>query len=210
MFVLKNGYSNDYTSYTSAVIRTGHVPITLVYAGRISSSRPERHLEALLDPIYDYLKGSGKNGPPVCITFIGTYTMDEFNSIGAFRELFASVNCELLIREGVAQEDALAVMAEAHGLLLLSPSRGSIPAKFFDYACTGRPILAVTTEGSALHLEGKHIAHYHELTLGSDSLHMKTLARFFEDCAIATPFKVPEMYTDDRLKQQFKALFGTL
>lgn len=111
---------------------TNPAPIRLVYAGRLTSSRPERDTDDLAR-VLSYL-------PEHPFTIIGDLTPDEQADA-------ASRNWSL--RASLTRAELLPELAKASGLVLLSTSMGSIPAKFFDYLATGRPILGIAPRGSA-------------------------------------------------------------
>lgn len=112
-----------------------------------------RHPVALITAL-DRLTANGRLDPSSFVMrFVGAFdARDEFLNIpGAAR--MSGLGCLEALGVTVPREQAMLQVATAHMLLLLdivnSENRGyTVPAKLFDYVLTGRPILAVTENGS--------------------------------------------------------------
>jgi hypothetical protein len=122
--------------------------LTILYAGKISSSRLERRVEHLMVPLLAGLEESPERGGT--LRFLGNLGASEIAELRRFEAAFEALGWKLEIRPPVPRAEALRLMGDADGLLLLSSSAASLPAKLFDYLATGRPMLAVAPEGSAL------------------------------------------------------------
>lgn len=133
--------------------RTGYAennavnPLIFLHSGRLFSSRPERQIETLLLPLLDH---DAHRRLPATFIFAGDLIAEEELVLEYWKDRleFHGWSVQRVARE--SHRNAVSRMHDADVLLLLSGSHGSIPAKFFDYIATGRPILAATLPGSAL------------------------------------------------------------
>jgi hypothetical protein len=155
------------------------------YAGRFHSSRPERSIRTLAPFLPE-------------LTVIGDLTADERDEI---RELGWS------LRPPVPVADLPKCLAAYGGLVLLSESMGSIPAKFFDYLAAGRPILAVCPRGSAMWNAGESVPQVFRV-----DPHMpdaSILTSFREASRALATYPVPERYSPERVRNDLEtALHG--
>jgi hypothetical protein len=129
-------------------------PLTLLYAGKLYSSRAERTTAQLLGPLRAGLAGISETGR---VLVIGNLTDRERRDLEAWGRQLEPFGWQIEVQPPVAHRRALQLMAAADGLLLLSASTASIPAKLFDYLPSGRPILAVAARGSAVWRLGEQI-----------------------------------------------------
>ncbi|OQW92461.1 MAG: hypothetical protein BWK78_01665 [Thiotrichaceae bacterium IS1] len=93
------------------------------------------------------------------------------NVCSEFRELVRQLNMEsyVKIHGRVSSEDAMNIAAQSTALLVIEanmPQSPFLPSKFADYACTGRPIIAVTSHESPVReylekLGGGYAVSYH-------------------------------------------------
>jgi len=128
--------------------------LRLLYAGRITSSRPERRVEHLLKPLFSGLSKKDLRGK---ITFIGNLSHKEISELMSWDKTFKSIGWQVEIMKPVNRKHLLYIMKKVDGLLLLSISKASIPAKFFDYVFAQKPILTVTPKGSVVWEIGQRI-----------------------------------------------------
>lgn len=139
--------------------------LRLVHAGRISSSRPERDPDFILSCLYDALKRSGHR---VEVNFIGSLTEVEITQLSKWVSKYESIQSSIIFSGQKSRVEVLTILAKADGLLLLSNSKASIPAKYFDYAVTGRPVLCDTVDDSAVQDACSAQPRFHLLIRESD------------------------------------------
>ncbi len=120
---------------------------TLVHAGRLSSSRPERNADFLLNEIIHHIE---KHKDTFEINFIGNLERDELNCLGFWKQKFQQTGSVLNHMNQVPRVKALEILSQADGLLMISNSYASIPAKYFDYSVSGKPVLCYTTKDSIM------------------------------------------------------------
>lgn len=145
------------------------------HAGRLFSSRPEREIHSLMRPFLQELASRKLTGE---FRFIGDLIPEEESELDFWRDEFAVIGWKLTRLPQQNRESTLKLLAESDGLLLLSPSRGSIPAKFFDYAAVRRPVLALTCRGSALENASKGNPLFFRFYPGEDGPTRNTIAGF--------------------------------
>jgi len=180
-------------------------PLTLVYAGKLYSSRSERRTEYLLEPIEGGCRQSRSSGR---LVFVGNLDEDERADLKSWSERLADTGWAVEVHKPVARGQALELMASADGLLLLSSSMASIPAKLFDYLAVGRPVLAVAPVGSEVWEIGRNlrqvvlVEHPHH---GSND----PVRGFLELCRTPKPpFDLPEEFTESHVRNIFLGLMG--
>jgi len=120
---------------------------TLVHAGRLSSSRPERNADFLLNEIIHHVE---QQKVRIRLNFIGDLVPQERSCLNFWSNKFEEVGARLNHSGQVSRFEALQIMSKADGLLMISNSYASIPAKYFDYTITGKPILCFTTKDSIM------------------------------------------------------------
>jgi hypothetical protein len=123
-------------------------PIELVYPGRLGASRRERSVEQLMVPT---LRLAPLLERPVRLVFLGHRPPTEADQILAWHGRCGGVGWQLDVSAEVPEAELSSRLQQAHGMVVLSASRASLPAKLFDALASGRPILAVAPAGSALH-----------------------------------------------------------
>jgi hypothetical protein len=178
-------------------------PLTLVYAGKLYSSRSERRTGHLLEPIERGVRQIRSEGR---LIFVGNLNEDERVDLEEWGGRLAHTGWAVEVHKPVARDQALELMASADGLLLLSSSMASIPAKLFDYLAVGRPILAVAPVGSEVWKIGGDLQ---QVVVVDQSHHDPTHAvqRFLEQCRTPdTLFKPPEEFTESHVKDLFLSL----
>ena len=179
--------------------------MTLLYAGKLFSSRSERRIEHLMEPIERGIRGSSSSGR---LLFVGNLDVDEKRQLGVWRERLAATGWAVEVRPPVMREEALQLMAESDGLLLLSSSMASIPAKLFDYLAVRRPILAIAPRGSAVwHIAGD-LSQVTLLPIGATDC-SSSFQDFVERCGAAdAEWDLPGNFSEEYLKGRFLALLA--
>jgi len=145
----------------------------LLHAGTFTLSHNARRVELLLEPLRRGLPpGTGR------ILFLGRLQPFEAEACRVAAAGFASRGWSLEVEDAVPREEFLALLPRAHGLLLLSASGGALPSKLFEYLTTGRPILAVTAEGSAVWRWGERLPALFCLDPAQPGTHAAAVERF--------------------------------
>jgi len=199
--VLTNACPRAEELHSKNVDRPPGRPLTLLYTGKISSSRPERRVAQLMSPL---LAGLGANAPAVGrLVFVGNLDGDEQAELEAWRDSLAALGWTLEIRRPVPRDAALRLVGSADGLLLLSSSMASLPAKLFDYLPSGRPILVVAPEGSAI---AEVVEGLPQVVPVSESGSLATAAvrGFLSRCQERDPeWAVPESLSEEHVRAVF-------
>ena len=179
--------------------------LMLLYAGKLFSSRSERRIEHLLEPIERGIRRSSNRGR---LLFVGNLDVDERHQLGAWGERLTGSGWTVEVRPPVSRNEALQLMASADGLLLLSSSSASIPAKLFDYLAVQRPILAVAPRGSAVWEIGVDLPQVTLVALG-DTGSTSPCRDFVEHCRVSdVGYDLPADFSEEHLRTRFLALFG--
>lgn len=179
-------------------------PLTLLYAGKLFSSRRERRTEHLLEPIEGALRHASRAGR---LLFVGNLDEDERAQLARWGQRLEGTRWEVEVRPPVTRDQAVRLMLAADGLLLLSSSSASIPAKLFDYLAARRPILAVAPRGSALWDIGEGLPQVTLVALG-DTGSTGSVRRFVEGCRVSdVGYGPPIAFTEQHLRGEFLALF---
>lgn len=145
--VLTNAYPVCSLEPDTATEQTAH-GFRLLHAGRISSSRPERNPDDLMHLLHQ-VAANLVNVPGV-LTFLGTLEHDEESAVEHMKAAFSALGWSVTRELQVPHERALHRMRQTDVLVLYSGSRSSLPAKFFDYLYTGKPILCICPTDSAV------------------------------------------------------------
>jgi hypothetical protein len=177
-------------------------PYELIYPGRVGSSRPERSVEQLLEPL---LGLADQIDRPVRVGFLGERPPDETARIRAWESPMADAGWQLEVAPPVSGEELPSRLARAHGLLVLSASRASLPAKVFDSLGSGRPIFCVAPEASALHRLSAEIPRLFVATLGGHDAPAR-LHGFLKSLDAPGEDGVPRELTEKWQKQRFREL----
>lgn len=158
------------------------------YAGRLTSSRPERDTKDLASVLAQL--------PSHSFSIIGDLISDE-------REDALARGWD--IRPAMQRTALLHELAMKSGLVLLSSSHGSIPAKFFDYLSAGRPMLGIAPRNSAAWVAMSHVPQAYAVDpVAPDAA---VIAAFVKAAGQSEPAPIPEIFTESVVRTRFmKAL----
>lgn len=180
-------------------------PLTLLYAGKLQSSRRERRAGHLLQPIHIAVRETPSAGQ---LVFVGNLDDDERSDLLSWGERLQDTGWSVEVRPPVAREQARELIAEADGLLLLSSSMASIPAKLFDYIAARRPILAATRRGSEVWEIGNRVRQVSLVDI-ADQEPADAVCEFLAQCHVSDPQgDVPDEFTEGHLREVFLGLFA--
>lgn len=161
----------------------------LVYAGRLFSSRPERQTPDL-NKILSLL-------PKHQFTILGHLVPEEQKQVNSFGWGHIPF---------IPRDSMLPRLSEASGLVFLSTSHGSIPAKWYDYLATGRPILGITNRGSAAWEAMSGIDH--AFAVDPKNPDKDVLNAFYRALSSTQPASIPTRFSTETVRTQFMTLFG--
>lgn len=200
---LTNAYPAGYTQAHAPGIsaRPQERPLTLVYAGRLFTSRAERRIEHLLAPLLAGLQGCSASGT---LLFAGNLSQDEVDKLNGWRPDFKQTGWELATRTALPRAAALDLMRQADGLLLLSSSHASIPAKLFEYICAQRPILALAPAASAVADLAPLLRQLFPLDY-RDTAAAPVVTKFIDACRDGLNCDLPEQFDEAHLRTLFLA-----
>ncbi len=180
---------------------------TLVHAGRLSSSRPERNADFLFNEIIHHID---RHIDTFHINFLGNLEQDELNCLDFWKQRFQNNGSDLNHIEQVSRSQALKILANADGLLMISNSYASIPAKYFDYSVSGKPVLCFTTPDSVITDISKKQPQLHVIFEGHSDRNDIVINNFLKAVRNHDRYNssslLPE-FTDSVVKSSFLALF---
>lgn len=168
---------------------TSHKIPELLYAGRLFSSRPERQTPDL-NKILMLL-------PKHQFTIIGHLIPEEQKQV----KQFGWDHIPFIPRESM-----LPRLSDASGLVFLSTSHGSIPAKWYDYLATGRPILGIATRDSAAWDAMSGIDH--AFAVDPENPDRAVLDAFYRTLSESQPNPIPIQFSQEAVRATFMTLFG--
>ena len=200
---LTNAYPSGCTQQDTSSIaeRPRDRPLTLLYAGRIFTSRAERRIEHLLAPLLAGLQQCAASGT---LLFVGNLSQGEIDELNGWRTQFKQAGWEITTRAALPRAAALDLMRIADGLLLLSSSHASIPAKLFEYICAQRPILALAPASSAVTDLAPQLPQLFALDF-RDAAATPVVAQFVEACRGRQTYDLPGLFDEVHLRAIFIA-----
>ncbi|MCC5926298.1 MAG: hypothetical protein JJU41_07015 [Bacteroidetes bacterium] len=198
-----NRYDGDHSGNVTPPVEYPNKPVLrILHAGRVQSSRPERKIDEVLNPVYSLLHRLNINCE---LTFLGNLEPDEEAELINWLPRLRSVNSKLVRIPQVPHSDVPFYIENSDLLLLTSPSKASIPAKFFDYLWSGKPILCFTNIDSAVHRAITRIPQCHFCDISKPD--MDALNRFVNDVLVRSlEVEIPDYYGEDALKDSFLAI----
>jgi hypothetical protein len=128
--------------------------LQLLHAGSFTLSHHRRRIELLLQPLLDAAASAGQE-LRARVLLLGDLHPAELAELSPWQQRFAAYDWRLEHAAAVPQQPYFDILAQQHGLLLLSASMGALPSKLFEYLALGRPILALTLRGSAMWTESE-------------------------------------------------------
>lgn len=148
--VLTNGYPQNNTKIEKEnlnIKNSESKKITLIHAGRLTASSYVRDVSILLKSLLIGIKHIKTKG---YITFLGNLENQDLETLNHWHPHFQEEQWTLNPQSAIPREKVLSKLISSDGLLLLSNENARIPAKFFEYLATRKPILAVTLKNSAV------------------------------------------------------------
>lgn len=174
--------------------------IVLMYTGQFRGSKFNNQPSLLLAPLAEATKLQAR---PTRVVFFGQLTLQDRLDIEGLGQLLHEAGVTLDLRAPVRPEELSRELSVAHGLLLISATMASLPAKLFNYIPTRKPILAVTPQGSAVEGLKPRLPQLHTVpVLGHDPC--RGIEHFLESCRFV-PAKgvVPEEFSEAFCAQRF-------
>lgn len=121
-------------------------PVTFVHTGTLYRRRDPT---PMLRAVHNLLRRGEIDRGELFMHFVGTVTPE----LAAVKDLVATLDLEGVVRftPSVPYAESLELMADSDVLILLQPvTHLQIPAKFYDYICFEKPILAVCEPNGAV------------------------------------------------------------
>jgi len=189
--------------------------LQLIHAGRISGSRPERNIEPLLNRLLQYIVNKKIK---FTVKFLGVLDSSEIKLIDTWNKRFVEHDSNLIFLNSVTRTEALNLMTSANGLIMVSNSYASIPAKYYDYSVTGRPVLNLTINDSAMVKVSSVQPHFYNLIettntdISTGDSQYKIVDSFINHCKSVVPVDAvlnPD-FTEKEVLKRFKIIINTL
>ena len=137
------------------------------------------------------------------VVFVGNLDRDERTCLEGLTGALIALGWTLEVRPAVPRVEALRLIGSADGMLLLSSSMASLPAKLFDYLPSGRPILMVAPEGSAVWEVAEELPQAVPVS-GGGSHAIVAVRSFLARCQEPDPeWAVPESFSEDYVRAVF-------
>ena len=175
--------------------------ITLLYAGQFTGSRNTRKVQYLLKPLLEGIQCSQSKGD---VVLLGNLEEDDLTEVNHWKPQLEALGWSVVVQSSVPRLELLERLHQADGLLLLSVSPATIPSKLFEYLTSGRPILCLTPEGSALWQLGESLP---QVFLLDDSQHQKVASivkDFLAVCVVENlHYEIPPDFTEESLSKIF-------
>jgi hypothetical protein len=99
-------------------------------------------------------------------------------------------------------------LAKESGLVLLSSSQGSIPAKFYDYLSAGRPMLGIAPRDSAAWVAMSHVPQAYAVDPAAPDA--AVIAAFVNAASQSEPTSIPEIFTESAVRARFMEALSCL
>ena len=181
--------------------------LRLLYAGQFTGSKFNNRPDLLFGPLLEGLRAF----PGATRTLVrGRFTRLDLQELSRWRRDFAEVGHRLEFLPPIEDETLRKELSEADGLLLLSATRASLPAKLFDYLPAGGPILAVTPEGSAVWEVGAGLPQMFRLAPGPSEA-KSAVTDFLTACRTGVgAARLPDQFQEDNCRKLFYAAIEPL
>lgn len=175
--------------------------VTLLHAGRFSGSSNIRRVEFLLKPLLNGIRATETKGD---IILLGRLESGDLDEVACWKPQFELAGWSLEVRPPVPREEMIKQLCQVDGLLLLSTSQAAIPSKLFEYLSTGRLILALTPEDSAVWKLGKKIPQIFLLDYAQPLKETCAVREFIGSCSGGDHrYEIPPDFTEERLSKIF-------
>lgn len=175
--------------------------LRLLYAGKFVGSRHSNSMDLLLDP---FLNSEKYYNNEIEITLLGELRRKDFHDLKLWKSYFHGSKCKILHKDRVSRIEMFESMSSSDGLLLLAASEGSIPSKTFEYIKSRKPILAVTSKGSAIWELDKDISQLFVFNYKEDKKDYDIINEFLNVCKTGQyEISVPEEYSERYLSNIF-------
>jgi hypothetical protein len=174
-----------------------------LYAGRIYTSRAERRIDQLLGPLLLGLRQTATRGT---LSFIGNLSIQESDELASWRPAYSQAGWNIAVGSCAPRAEALDRMRKADGLVLLSSSHASIPAKLFEYVQAQRPILAITPPGSAVASLARDIRQL--FVVDHNKPESASVGQFISACLHDMECSLPDRFSEEHLRTVFLTALG--
>ena len=201
--VVTNGYPTIGDGIADARPRTttDERQIRLVYAGRFTDSRPTRKPSYLLATLARAIE---QFGHPGSVTLLGDLNASDRKVVVGWMVRFEKNGWTLKVLPSLPRDKMMENLGQADGLLTLTVMTGTIPAKLFEYIVVKKPVLAVTTNRSAVWRMGESVPQLFAADYESSSQAREVAVRFLEACRTGVcPVATPDVFSEAHLKRVF-------
>lgn len=179
----------------------------LIHAGRFLGSQLSRHPEMLFEPL---LGAARRQASRRTIKLVGELGAEELAEVDRFRDQFSEHGWTIEVAGSMPRGELLKELPAARGLLLLSASRAAIPSKLFEYVAAGRPILVVTSNGSATWLACESLRQAF-LVDATQNDHVSRVDAFLQACDDTNPrHDMPHEFSEDYVSHEMRAVLENI
>lgn len=198
--VLTNCYPLDFRE--TAPNHVGDKELILMYMGQFRGSKYNNEPGMLLKPL---LAAAQTQRVRLKILLYGKFMRRDLDDIRVAKEVLRAVGSKLELHPPLGYDTMLNSLRQAHGLLLLSATVASLPAKLFEYIPSSRPILAVTPRHSAVWQLAGRVPQMYALPLEDGLQDLSTVEEFLAVCRSGRVLaEVPEEFTENTCLRKFQ------
>lgn len=198
--VLTNGYPLAQTEFKSKQVGINK-NLNLLYLGRFFDSRDTQKVSALLEPLLIGLSDIDAKGT---ISLIGKLVKEDYAELSRIKVSNKKGAWHIKTNLPVPKNKVKDELSKANGLLLLCISKSAIPSKVFEYIPTGKPILTVTPQNSAVWKLCEKIPQVYLIDNNEPATFSKGVEGFIEHCLNSDKnYFIPSQYTDENLSKIF-------
>jgi glycosyltransferase involved in cell wall biosynthesis len=199
--IITNAYPNHYSAIEKIKKDQEYSnQISLLYTGRLVGSRQKRKASFLFVP---FIMTKGNNQYSISIKIVGDLRREDKAELVKIQS--GDNNFEVSTSNYVPPSELSNLLESAHGLLLLTVSLNVIPAKFFEYILSKKPVLAITNKFSSVWELSKELPQFFVYELDGDAKkNDQIFGEFLNACNTGNyEFNIPTQYSEEYIKVKF-------
>lgn len=199
VFTLTNAYPDF--DFPNENIDSNKKTIDLYYTGRFTGSSIKRRINYIFEPFLNVDLSQFKK---IQFQIYSDLRASDLKDINRLDDKLEKANIEVLFNNFISREKILSKMSAANGLILLSASNNAIPAKFFEYLKSGKPVLAITYKNNAVWKISENLPQFFLVDINNPENNKGKLLSYLNACNTNQYIKeIPEKYSSENLGKKF-------